>query len=139
MCEAKAATIILPLAFANSSWNAAPTVLSEGVYPSTSEFVESARRRSTPFSPICASLARSVPSPSTGVRSILKSPVCTIIPAGVYIANAAESAILWFVLINSILKHPRFIAWPYFITFLLVLFRWAVIWMDIYQIQKKMK
>ena len=51
-CEAKAATIILPLAFENSCLNASPTLLSDGVNPSTSEFVESESIKSTPCSPI---------------------------------------------------------------------------------------
>ena len=67
--------MILPFAFINSCLNASPTLFSDGVNPSTSELVESDNNKSTPSSPNSANLAKSTPSPSTGVKSILKSPV----------------------------------------------------------------
>ena len=61
-----------------------PTVDSDGVNPGRSAFVESERSSRTPSRlAIWPSSARSVRRPSTGVRSSLKSPECTIVPAGV--------------------------------------------------------
>ena len=67
-----------------------PTVVSDGVNPGFSALVESESRSLTPplrlaISPISA---RSVLRPSTGVRSSLKSPLCRIVPAGVWYAVA---------------------------------------------------
>ena len=84
-CEANTATTILPVAFWNSCLKASPTLLSEGVKPSTSEFVESESIKSTPSSPNSDSLTKSTFSLSTGVKSILKSPVINTWPAGVFI------------------------------------------------------
>ena len=47
---------------------------------------------------------------------IAKVPVWTIMPAGEKIASADASAILWFVLMNSIRKHPRLMDCPCFTT-----------------------
>ena len=63
-----------------------PTVVSDGVNPGFSALVESESRSLMPplrlaISPISA---RSVLRPSTGVRSSLKSPLCRIVPAGVW-------------------------------------------------------
>ena len=55
---------------------------------------------------------RSIISPETGVRSILKSPVCRMMPSGVVMASATESAIEWLVWMNSILKQPSLIVSP---------------------------
>ena len=54
--------------------------------------------------PISANLCKSIISPCIGVKSILKSPECTTTPAGVVIAMATASAILWLERINSTLK-----------------------------------
>ena len=51
-----------------------PTIFSEGVYPGRSAFVDSHMSRVTPSVPISPSRARSMTSPSIGVRSSLKSP-----------------------------------------------------------------
>ena len=58
------------------------TTVSDGVYPGRSTLVDSQSSANTPFEPSAASLARSMDVPSGGVRSILKSPVCTTTPAG---------------------------------------------------------
>ena len=71
--------INLPGAFEKTSSIELMTDFSLGVYPSFSAFVESARRRSTPSSPIRAILLNEI-SVSTGVKSILKSPVVTTQP-----------------------------------------------------------
>ena len=52
------------------------------VKPGTSALVESVRNRSTPSSPSRAKARRSVSRPSSGSWSILKSPVCSSVPAG---------------------------------------------------------
>ncbi len=80
----------------NSVRIAWPTVDSDSVKPGRSALVESeSRSRIPPNFPsgriegrraISPSRARSVRRPSTGVRSILKSPVCRIVPWGVWYA-----------------------------------------------------
>ena len=45
-------------------------------------------------------------SPSSGVWSILKSPVCSTTPAGVWIATATQSGMLCVTRRNSIVKLP---------------------------------
>ena len=59
----------------------------------TLAFVESTKNRSTPSLPNLAKVSKSVTFPSSGILSILKSPVCKITPAGVLIATASESGI----------------------------------------------
>ena len=62
----------------------APTVVSEGVKPGSSALVESASSRRIPGSEAIAPIrARSVRRPSTGWRSILKSPQWRMTPWGV--------------------------------------------------------
>ena len=51
-------------------------------------------------------------SPSMGVESILKSPVCRMVPSGVVIANATESAMEWFTWMNSTLNLPALTVMP---------------------------
>ena len=81
----------------NSARIATPTVDSDGVNPGRSAFVESESSSRTPPSrrAISPSSARSVRRPSTGVRSSLKSPVCTIVPAGVKNAIAKPCGTEW--------------------------------------------
>jgi len=83
----------LPSAFWKSLSNDSPTVLSLAVKPGRCAFVESESIQSTPFSPSFAIRAKSIISPSMGVVSILKSPVCKIRPAGELIARASASGI----------------------------------------------
>ena len=46
-------------------------------------------------------------SPSTGVKSTLKSPVCTTVPTGVWMASAQAPAMEWLTLMNSISKRAE--------------------------------
>ena len=68
------------------------TFFSLGVYPSFSALVESDNNKSTPPIPKFAILEISMSGP-TGVKSILKSPVETILPSGVSITIPNESGI----------------------------------------------
>ena len=85
---------------------------SEVVKPGTSALVESVRNRSTPSSPSRAKARRSVIRPSSGSWSILKSPVCSTMPAGVRMATARASGIEWFTATNSRSKGPKLIVSP---------------------------
>ncbi len=89
-----------------SSSNFSDTLSSEIVCPGFSTFVESESKARTPLFPSSPNRARSIISPFTGVKSILKSPVCTTVPMGVFIARATASAIEWLTFINSISKAP---------------------------------
>ncbi len=82
------------------------------VKPGTSALVESTRKRSTPSSPSRAKARRSVSRPSSGSWSILKSPVCSSVPAGVRIATASASGIEWLTATNSQSKRPELLALP---------------------------
>ena len=90
----KVETINLPAALSNTSWIESITFFSLGVYPSFSAFVESDNNRSTPPIPRFAILEISISGP-TGVKSILKSPVETILPSGVSTTTPNESGIEW--------------------------------------------
>ena len=68
--------------------------------------VESASSASTPCLPSSPKRARSMTSPSMGVESILKSPVCTTAPIRVWMAKATESAMEWFTWMNSTWNLP---------------------------------
>ena len=92
MLEENVEIIILPLASEKTSSIPLITSLSLGVYPSFSALVESARRRSTPASPKPTTFWKSK-SLSTGVKSILKSPLSIIVPCGVSIWIPKESGI----------------------------------------------
>ena len=80
---------------------------SEVVNPGTSALVESVRKRSTPSSPRRANARRSVIRPSSGSWSILKSPVCSTVPAPVRIATASASGMEWLTATNSRSKGPK--------------------------------
>ena len=84
-----------------------PISPSEVVKPGTSALVESTMNRSTPSSPSRAKARRSVMRPSSGSWSILKSPVCSTMPAGVRIATASASGIEWLTATNSRSKGPN--------------------------------
>ncbi len=66
---------------ANTRSSTGPMSRSDVVKPGTSAFVESTMNRSTPSSPSRANARRSVMRPSSGSWSILKSPVCSTVPA----------------------------------------------------------
>ncbi len=111
--EANVAMIILLFsALLNRRSNELLTVLSDFVYPALSAFVESHSSASTPSFPSWPSLARSVISPWAGVQSILKSPVCTMTPAGECIAMATASGTEWFTWINSTSIQPSLMRSP---------------------------
>ena len=82
------------------------------VKPGTSALVESTMKRSTPSSPSRANARRSVIRPSSGSWSILKSPVCSTMPAPVRIATASASGIEWLTATNSRSKGPKLIRSP---------------------------
>ena len=64
--------------------------------------------------------------PETGVGSILKSPVWTHTPAGVWMAKATASAMEWFTWMNSTRKAPARTVSPASQVMSLVLFtRWC--------------
>ena len=85
---------------------------SEVVKPGTSALVESVRNRSTPSSPSRANARRSVIRPSSGSWSILKSPVCSTMPAPVRMATASASGIEWLTATNSRSNGPKLIRSP---------------------------
>ncbi len=74
--------------------------------PGTSALVESLSSRSMPAAPSRAKAPRSVSFPSRGSWSILKSPVCTSVPAGVCTATARASGIEWLTQTYSVSKGP---------------------------------
>ena len=82
------------------------------VNPGTSALVESTMNRSTPSSPSRAKARRSVIRPSSGSWSILKSPVCSTVPAPVRTATASASGIEWLTATNSQSKGPNRSRWP---------------------------
>ena len=113
MLDANVAMMMrLPSALANSRSKVSPTLRSEGVWPGRSALVESAIRASTPLLPSSPKRARSMISPSMGVKSTLKSPVCTRTPAGVCMASPTESGMEWFTLMNSTAMQPSFTVCP---------------------------
>ena len=71
-----------PFCTAEHSSSPRLTSFSENVYPPCPAFVLSDRSTSVPLSPYSAKVRKSMISPSTGVGSILKSPVCTIAADG---------------------------------------------------------
>ena len=94
--DAKQATMTrLPSAPLISRCNVGPTSLSDGPTPGISALVESQRKRSTPASPSRDIPGRSVGRPSGGSWSSLISPVCSTVPAPVWMAMASASGIEW--------------------------------------------
>ena len=91
MLEAKVVATTMPPAFAMSSWIAGRISLSERPGWRTATFVESQTRARTPERETSSHRAGSKASPSTGVGSSLKSPVCTIRPTGVSMTRAELS------------------------------------------------
>ena len=86
--EAKQATMTRCVE-SRKTWSITGVIdFSAGVKPGVSALVESVRKRSTPSSPSRANARRSVIRPSSGSWSILKSPVCSTMPAPVRIATA---------------------------------------------------
>src|SRR5919199_1231350 len=106
-CEAKLATMMRRLACANTRSSTGAISRSEIVKPGTSALVESTMNRSTPASPSRANARRSVSRPSSGSWSILKSPVCSTVPAEVRTATARASGIEWLTATNSHSNGPN--------------------------------
>ena len=95
--EANVATISLLSAFSeNSLSSVVPTTVSLIVKPARSILVLSPIYKRTPEVPVSDMVLRSIGSPATGVKSILKSPLWKITPCGVSIENASEPAMEWF-------------------------------------------
>ncbi len=83
MLEENVATTSSPVVDVKISSKAPATSSSEPVTPGRSTFVLSAKSARTPSDPSVAKRWRSKCRPSSGVWSILKSPVCTMVPTGV--------------------------------------------------------
>ncbi len=81
--EANVAKIIRPSTLRKMSWMLSPTRRSDIVKLGISLFVLSESKHRTPSLPISAIFVKLAGSP-TGVKSNLKSPVCTICPFGVF-------------------------------------------------------
>ena len=90
-----------PGALAMTSATTRPTSRSDGMKPGTSALVESASSRSTPSSPSREKPGRSVSRPSSGVWSILKSPVCSTVCSPTWMATASASGMEWLTAKNS--------------------------------------
>ncbi len=105
-CEANDATMIRPSARRKTASRTGTMSRSLATKPGTSAFVLSIIRTSTPASPTRAKPFRSVIRPSSGSWSILKSPVCRTVPAGVRMTSAIASGIEWFTARNSTSKGP---------------------------------
>jgi len=90
-----------------------PTLRSLDVYPASSALVESDMSRCTPV-PLASSArpCRSVGRPSSGVWSILKSPVCRMEPNGVSTATAMPSGIECVTRRNRIVNGPVVAPFP---------------------------
>ena len=73
--DANVARTTRPFASPTACLIAGPTELSDPVVPGFSTFVESDNSANTPLLPSSANLCISIKRPSTGVWSILKSPV----------------------------------------------------------------
>ena len=97
----------LSVCSANRLRRTLPTEVSDGVWPGSSALVESDSSRRMPGPAAMAPMrARSVQRPSTGVRSILKSPECRITPWGVWKAVAKPWGTEWVTGMNSQSKGP---------------------------------
>ena len=85
-----------------------PTVASLGVKLALVALVESLMSKSTPASPNRASAPKSVCTPSMGVWSSLKSPVCSTLPAGLWKNTPTAPGMEWFTAKNSASMQPSF-------------------------------
>ena len=106
MLEANIVTTILPGVLVKISSKASMTSSSDPEKPRRSTLVLSANSASTPAVPSSAKRWKSNCSPSSGVWSILKSPVWTIMPTGVWMASARQSGMLCVTRRNSISNGP---------------------------------
>ena len=108
MWLANDAMMTRPLACAMILESSTPTVASLGVKLAFCALVESLMSRSTPISLNLASAPKSVVTPSMGVWSSLKSPVCSTFPAGLWKNTPTAPGMEWFTAKNSAVKHPSF-------------------------------
>ena len=92
--EAKAVATTRPLAPANTSSSPVMTSISDPENPGRSMLVLSPKKARTPSRPSSANRWTSSACPSIGVWSSLKSPLCTMTPAGVCKATATQSGML---------------------------------------------
>ena len=99
--EEKQATMIRRSRVPNTWSSAGPMSRSGVVKPGHLGVGRVDEERSTPSSPSRAKPRRSVSRPSSGSWSILKSPVCSTVPAGVRMATASASGIEWLTATNS--------------------------------------
>ena len=96
-----------PSCSCNRSYSTLPTLVSEREWPCSSALVESDSSSRMPSPSAMAPMrARSVRRPSTGVRSSLKSPVCRIVPCGVWNAVANPWGTEWVTGMNSTSNGP---------------------------------
>ncbi|CPU64079.1 Uncharacterised protein [Mycobacteroides abscessus] len=105
-CDENDATMMRFSEAAKTLSSTGPISTSGVTNPGTSALVESTMNRSTPCSPRRANARRSVMRPSSGSWSILKSPVCSTVPAPVVTATASASGIEWFTATNSQRNTP---------------------------------
>ncbi|CAB4875370.1 unannotated protein [freshwater metagenome] len=106
-----------PVCSANNWRSTAPTDFSLGAWPHSSELVLSANSRRTPsVEEIAPNRARSVRRSSTGVRSSLKSPECTMTPCGVCNTMAWACGTLCVTGMNSTSNGPIMRRSPSFTT-----------------------
>src|SRR2546425_1285988 len=106
MDDAKQESTTLRGAVRQSSSMRGTTARSVGVKPGRSTFVLSLKSARTPSLPQRAKACTSNAAPSTGVWSILKSPVWRITPSGVRTASATQSIVLCVTPMNSISYGP---------------------------------
>ena len=106
MCDEKVVTTTRPVASRKIASSCTPTVRSEPVTPACSTFVESDMRSSTPSAASSAMRPRSGSRPSSGVWSILKSPVWMTVPTGVRTASPTASGIECVMANGSTVKGP---------------------------------
>ena len=106
MWLANEAMMTRPLALAMIGESALPTSASDGVKLFFMALVESLIIRSTPILPKRASAPKSVCTPSMGVWSSLKSPVCKTLPAGLWKKMPSAPGIEWLTAKNSTVKQP---------------------------------
>ena len=113
----QAMTMRRPLWAAKRSASTLPTERSDAVWPGSSALVESARSSRMPgnglssvgrWRAISPMVARSVRRPSTGVRSSFQSPLCRIVPCGVWNAVAKPWGTEWVTGRNSTSNGPIF-------------------------------
>ena len=108
MWLANEAMMTRPLAWAMIFASSFPTSASLGVKLGFWALVESLIMRSTPIWLNLDNAPKSVVTPSMGVWSSLKSPVCKTLPAGLWKNTPTEPGMEWFTAKNSAVMQPSF-------------------------------